>query len=864
MKQVLVFLIVFLNFYTLSVAQKVSGTVIDSSSDEPLAGATILEKGTTNGTVTDSEGDFSLSLNKTPAVVTISYIGFESKSILISHNKNVDLGFISLISSALDLDEVVISGVIDLVNDRRTPVAVSTITSTELQTKGLGDVELPEIAKATPSIYVANQAGGYGDAEVWTRGFDQTNTAFLLNGQPINGMEDGKIYWNNWSGLTDVASMIQIQRGLGASKLAISSVGGTWNFIMKATDIAEGGNVYTTIGNDKYNKIGASYSTGLINDKWGMTFLFSNWSGDGWSHGTKGQGQTYFISGGYQPAKNHHINLLITGAPQWHDQRFTNSIKNHFNANGKLDPRYNSNWGIYDGSYFTERRNYYHKPVANLSWDWDINDRSSFSTVLYGSLGRGGGTGGLGGYNIRTESGLINFDATAADPSTRYIRHASVNNHNWFGTVLNYEQDLSKTLHFSVGSDLRRYYGDHFRQVNTLFGRSGFHQNPVPAYPNGYNVKKEYKASPWASLLNYAPRGERIIYNSAETIRYAGVFSQLEYVGKNLSAYFQGAVSAQDHVRHELFYEPEGSQDSKKVVNNGFNAKMGLSYSINDNHLFFVNTGIYSRQPFHDVVFLANSNRVNETTNNEEILGLEIGYKLTISDFNVNANAYRTAWNNRVDFHQLEVQPDGTVRLINNQIYTPKSMDPYELLFQDQLHTGLELDLGYHVTDRLRIKGFGSLGHWEVIGDRDVELYDGTEKYEKIDDYTIKGDNVKVGGAPQTSFGVGMNWKMHKNLSTEANYLYFARLYANNGGIQLPSYGIVDLNLTYSLPLSNRNVVRIIGNIYNLFDELYISKASSSISASNNESENWKGINKENIVVFGKTRTANITLKYSF
>ncbi len=725
-------------------------------------------------------------------------------------------------------------------------------------------MELPEIAKATPSIYVTNQAGGYGDAEVWTRGFDQTNTAFLLNGQPINGMEDGRIYWSNWSGLSDVASVIQIQRGLGASKLAISSVGGTWNFIMKATDNEKGGNVYTTIGNDNYNKIGASYSTGLINDKWGMTILFSNWSGDGWSSGTKGQGQTYFISGGYKPAKNHQINLLVTGAPQWHDQRFTNSIENHYNAKGKLDPRYNNNWGIYDGNYFTERRNYYHKPVANLNWDWAINDQSSFSTVLYGSLGRGGGTGGMGGTNIRTESGLINFDATAADPSTQYILHTSVNNHNWFGSVLKYEQDLSKTLHLSVGSDLRSYFGDHFRQVNTLFGRNGFQQNAVPAYPTGYNAQNEYKASPWVSLFNYAPRGERIAYNSAETIRYAGVFSQLEYVRNNFSAYLQGAVSAQDHVRHDLFYEPKENQDSEKVVNNGFNAKMGLSYSINDNHLFFANTGVYSRQPFYDVVFLANSNQVNENTNNEEIPGLEIGYKLTISDFYANANVYRTAWNNRVDFNTLDVQSDGTVRLTNNQLYTVQSTDPYELLFQDQLHSGLELDLGYHATDRLRIKGFGSLGHWEVIGDRDVELYDGTENYEKVKDYTVKDDNVKVGGAPQTSFGIGINWKMRKHLSTEINYLYFSHLYANNGGIQLPSHKMMDLNLIYTLPLSNGDVVRIIGNIYNLFDELYISKASSSISASNNDAANWKGINKENTVMFGKTRTANITFKYSF
>src|SRR5690606_39385281 len=89
-----------------------------------------------------------------------------------------------------------------------------------------GNVEFPEILKNTPSVYVSNQSGGFGESQMFVRGFDQTNTAFLLNGQPINGMEDGKIYWSNWSGMSDIAQGIQIQRGLGSSKLAISSVGG--------------------------------------------------------------------------------------------------------------------------------------------------------------------------------------------------------------------------------------------------------------------------------------------------------------------------------------------------------------------------------------------------------------------------------------------------------------------------------------------------------------------------------------------------------------------------------------------------------------------------------------------------------------
>jgi iron complex outermembrane receptor protein len=56
----------------------------------------------------------------------------------------------------------------------------------------------------------------------------------MINGMPVNDMENGWVYWSNWAGLTDVTSAIQVQRGLGSSKLAISSVGGTINVLTRA------------------------------------------------------------------------------------------------------------------------------------------------------------------------------------------------------------------------------------------------------------------------------------------------------------------------------------------------------------------------------------------------------------------------------------------------------------------------------------------------------------------------------------------------------------------------------------------------------------------------------------------------------
>ncbi len=143
-------------------------------------------------------------------------------------------------SKSKDIDEVILRGVTDIAKDRKTPVAVSTIKEAQIVER-LGNQELPEILKSTPSVYATKGGGGFGDGRVNIRGFDTNNIAVMVNGMPVNDMEGGTVYFSNWQGLSDVTSALQVQRGLGSSKLAIASVGGTMNFITRAADKKKGG-----------------------------------------------------------------------------------------------------------------------------------------------------------------------------------------------------------------------------------------------------------------------------------------------------------------------------------------------------------------------------------------------------------------------------------------------------------------------------------------------------------------------------------------------------------------------------------------------------------------------------------------------
>ena len=173
-----------------------TGTVKGSDYNEPLLGANVIEKGTTNGAVTDFDGNFTLTTKASSGEIEISYVGYSTK--VITFNGNTDLGEILLDASEFGLEEISI--IASVAVDRKTPVAVSTIKADEIEFK-LGTQEFPEILKSTPGVYATKSGGGYGDGRINLRGFNSENVAVMINGVPVNDMENGRVYWSNWAGL---------------------------------------------------------------------------------------------------------------------------------------------------------------------------------------------------------------------------------------------------------------------------------------------------------------------------------------------------------------------------------------------------------------------------------------------------------------------------------------------------------------------------------------------------------------------------------------------------------------------------------------------------------------------------------------
>jgi outer membrane receptor protein involved in Fe transport len=870
-------------------AQTITGIV--NADDGPLPGANVVVKGTTTGTTTDFDGKFSLKVNEGAGVITVSFIGYDAKDVnyTIAAGETKDLGAIVLTQSNI-LDEIVITGVIDIAKERETPVAVSTIRAIEIQDK-LGSQEFPEILKSTPSVYATKQGGGYGDARINIRGFNQRNTAVMINGMPVNDMENGWVYWSNWAGLSDVTTAMQVQRGLGSSKLAISSVGGTINVITNTAEQREGGAVRVSTGNDNYQKYLATYSTGLMDNGFSASFLLSRTTGDGYTEGTKFEGHNYFIGLGYRPNADHSLMFTFTGAPQWHHQHSRAIEISRYQEYGTVkepNRKFNDAWGYYKGEEYSFRRNFYHKPVMSLNWDWSISEKSSLSTVLYGSWGRGGGSGPIGdlggirdfSYDLRDENGHIRFDDIATwnsggsghgfpvddrtapftnDRRNGLTRRASMNSHNWYGAIMNFHNDVSENFSWDLGLDARMYKGIHYRVVNDLLGASSYvddrdDNNPNRTISEFVDVSPDW--NPWANITDQ----QKIEYYNDGGVRWLGGFGQMEYKTDAVSTFVQFGISNQSYQRIDYFNLPPDEQESDWEPIMGGNIKGGLNWNINENHNIFFNGGYYSKQPLWDAVYPSfTDNDINEGLTNEKIVGLEAGYGFRNENYRVNLNVYRTSWKDR---------------FLRQGASTQGNFVNFEGI--EQLHTGVELETSAKF-GKVRIDGMFSMGNWEYKGDVTGTEYNEDNEQVGASDRTFYLDGKKVGDAAQLTARLGFTFEAAEGLFFDLSEYYVGNLYAqidaddfsNEGttSLKLPGYAILDAGVSYKFKFKNSDnqALKLRVNVNNLTNLLYISESQTNYHPGDRGNDNtFIGVNTSNRVYWGFGRTWNASLSYSF
>ena len=781
MKKICILLLICIISLTSEAQTILSGKVLDENTGESLIGATIIY-GKGMGTATDVDGNYSISLPAGERSIQVSYVGYKAiNKVLVIKNKPQ---FLDFKLKTILLSEVQV--VADIARDRETPVAFSTIPMKKINEE-LASQDIPMVLNSTPGVYATQSGGGDGDARITIRGFNQRNVAVMIDGVPVNDMENGWVYWSNWFGLDAVTSNIQVQRGLGASKIAIPSVGGTMNILTKGTGNKTGGTIKQEVGSFGKLRTSVGYNSGKMENGWGYTLAGSYKKGNGFVDETGSEGYFYYAKI-QKELGNHIISLSAMGAPQQHGQRsyksdiatydsdYSQSLGDTSDFSDRIINRgiaYNKHWGyldrwninsngdtIHKNETLNTKQNYYHKPQFSLRDFWTLNDKFYVSNILYSSIGNGGGTGLSGNtsnydidgqYNLQEayNDNMNNIDelySANENKSGTYLR-SSINNHFWYGglTTLNFQK--TEEIKVSGGLDIRYYKGQHYREVYDLLGA-----DYALDASNGLQESEVKRV------------GDKLGYHNDGIVKWSGLFYQVEHNNGVISTFCNISASNSAYKRIDYFRKKDLVLDDTTYIQ-ALGTSVATELVFDDNgHLIGANKTMVLDTIWHNgKSYTMNSNESKSAETNWKWMR---GYTIK-SGANFNLDEYNNIFFNlgyiskAPRFNNVYHYDNSLFRNIKNEIVkaieggysfrSPKlsvNVNTYYTEWEnkpsnggvtvlvddvpyraningmDALHKGFEMDFAYKPTHNLSLEGLLSLGDWKWTSSDTVRFLD--------------------------------------------------------------------------------------------------------------------------------------------
>lgn len=799
--------VILFSFQCLVNAQNVvnlAGIVTDMQTGLPVAGAAVSIGDSTTGTFTSTAGTFSLNISTGTQYLIITHIAYLPKKINIPKNgENFETNVhVELETNIIGLGEVRIMS--SYATDRRTPVAATTLPA-QLIERRMGNQDFPEIMKNVPGVYATKEGGGNGDARLTIRGFQQENLALLLNGVPVSSVENGLVYWSNWVGLSDATQAIQVQRGLGASQVSLNSVGGTVNIITKTTEAAKGGTFRYSVSDYGNAKMTLSLSTGKTKNGYAVTFLGSHTKGPGYVDATYVNAWAYFLSVSREFSTKHKLVFTALGAPERHGQRNYGLTNAQYEAYGN---KYNDNWGMYNGRILNLSENFYHKPQISLNDYLAISPTVFLSTSAYVSFGTGGGkyteafNFGKAANQFR-KNNQIDWDAVYLNNTSNsdsaqladgtYVKNYSKNiltnylaSHVWAGVLSSLSWQVSRNLKITSGVHARYFKSRLREEVADLMGGQYWIDNYAYSQA-GVSGRNQVKGI-----------GDVVNVDNYSEVNVGSAFSQAEYSMGGWSVFAAASLSNTWYRRTDP-YGYISNDRSAFVSKTGFDFKTGANYNIDARHNFYLNAGMYSREPYFKFVFVNFSNAVARDLKNEKIKAVEAGYGYTGEKSKLRLNAYYTLWQDKslLSRENIQLADSSQTRALIRGL--------------DAIHKGIECEYSLEIRRDLQVELSFSLADWRWKNNVVASLYNDNKVL--VDTMRVYADGLRVGDAPQTQASVQLNYSLPGNFDASADYVYFDRLYANfdpalrgdaNDRTQpyrIPAYGLLDLHLGYNFNL---------------------------------------------------------------
>ena len=837
----------------------VSGTVTDADGNA-LPGANVVVEGTALGAAATLSGAYSVSVPNGTYTVTASVVGYTSESATVKVSDSNASASFSLASASVALGGVEVLA--DRV-DNTSAIPYDDYTKADIDFR-LGGRGLPKALSTLPNVYVEN-GGGWDDENVYVRGFDDRYTSYLINGIPMNDMENGNLYFSNWSVLADVASVVQVQRGAGSVNLATPSLGGVVNFMSMPASSEPSVVVKQEAGQHNYSKTGVTINTGLMMDgKLAMVASASKRTADKlFARGTYTEAWSYYFNTSYSFDADNRLEFVALGSPQIHGQNFWNNrISNYshelardmgvaeedlrteygvdFNPRAdNLDTPFmgkkaTASWLPFDGwnnrsadmyssTLINERENYFHKPIVQLNSYNKLNDTMTLASSFYYSGGEGGGSGSAGSIRWKSDGSGRDYDETIRRNrldfvdgygyQSRGILRGSRNNQATFGVVSKLDMKIDDMWSATFGVDIRTAEVEHYREVYNLLG-GDFYVNT--SNPN------------WNEDEQKRGLGDKVFYDNTNTIDWMGGYAQANYndgMGTTGFAMF-GATTASYTAENHFSIEKEKVEADAEM---GYQMKVGGSKALNDTWQLFGNMSYSAMTPSLDKLIDDNNYVLNSGFENEKATWVDFGtrFKSVNGQWAGSMNYYWALWSDR------------------NQSGTSEALDGTESFFNisglNELHQGLEYSIAYQPIPVLRIDIRGHESDWRFTDDLSYTYNEIEADPSSEETFELYVKDVMISGAPQSQTNLIVTGFFNR-LKVSAEAQSFSKQYPRwgyDGAIQDLAFllgegntfaedayvtgntTLVNFNSAYTTELMGK-AVTFNASVFNATDELYV------------------------------------------
>lgn len=802
-KQIALFLFVFILNAT---AQKITGIIVDSDDNSPIASANVYIAETNFGTVSHSDGSFELNgENIAEKKLIISFVGYEKKIITLSEEKNQHY--------LIELKRIILPSQTVYVN--------AALGNTNFQSKTFDNIskkdfekkysvqDFPELLGTLPSVSFYTESGGpTGYSYISIRGFDQRRISISINGIPQNDPEDHNVYWVDFSDLIASTELIQVQRGSGGSLFGYPAVGGAINIISSTITDLPFADLSITTGSYNLRKYSAIASSGLIDNKYSFYAKLSQTLSSGYRDLSWVKFNSYHFSIN-RIDENVITTINLFGGPIEDGLVYTGLPK--FAVKDKSLRRKNYSYWESDNKNFTytvERRHSelenFNQPHYELLNEIKLSDNVTFNSSLFLVIGKGffdfdGSWADTSYLRITNEFGFQPFE----NPANTIIRAMVENSQYGFIPRLNIKHNNGS---LTLGAELRKHSSLHWGGIAS-----------AQVLPSGVNESFRY----------YEYKGAKDIFNL--------FFHEAYQLNEKIS--LMGEVQFAYH-KYRLFDEKFVGTDFS-VSDFVINPRFGISYLFNKTLSSYLTIARVTREPrlkdYYDAgessggsvpKFKLNPDGVFDFSDPlikpETMNSIDLGMAYSDENFSSNANFYLMLFENElVKNGQLDIF--GAPILGNAKSTT---------------HYGVEVSGKWNVSSNFVLTLNSTISNSRINeGSTFIKFKDPITNLKTIKEIDLKGN--KIAGFPSLITNVSLSYSI-KDFSLKLTGKYSGKFYTNNFDekhksllAQYPGFVSYDDNIndaymvfsfysSYDFTFFNSNKKsRIYFQINNVFDALF-------------------------------------------